>query len=235
MTVLLQADRLLLDQNWFDEDAAEAVIMATGLPTQNGFDLASIAAALTRITNHSVSDQLSKLRSAIEWNKALGHARAAIAYNDFALAWSAAGENMMRLSNDQLYSLRHFEEFADKQVSSKARRRMKAWTDTFYIDVLGLFCAVFETEPSSYVSDSDKSQAHQTVFFIKNILEHINEVQTRCCYSARIFPTSNERADWGLHDAGTIGAHIAKYKKVILISENRPHWQERRDEFLSIL
>jgi len=235
MTVSLQVDKVLWDQNWFDESAAKTVVLNTGLPIQNGFDLVRITEALTRIANHSVRDQLSKLRSAIEWTKALSHARAALAYHQFAMEWSQAGENMMRLSSDQLFSLQHFEKFAQSQVSGKVRRSTKAWIETFYTDSLGLFGAVFAQEPMSYVSDSNKSEAHEVVFFIRGILEHISEVQNRCGYSSRLFTASNERIEWGLHDLGTIGTHVSKYKRVVLDIENRPHWQARQDEFLSIL
>lgn len=149
MTVSLQADRVLWDQEWFDVTAAETVVLTTGLSIQNDFDLMRIAAALTRIANHSVSDQLHTLRSTIEWNKALGHVRGALAYHEFAKEWSTGGISMMRLSRDQLSSLQHFEEFAQLQVSGKVRRRPKAWIDTFYTDALGLFGAVFDQEPKS--------------------------------------------------------------------------------------
>lgn len=234
MTVSLQASRVLWDQNWFDEAAAEEVVLATGLLIQNDFDLVRIAAALTRIVNHSVSDQLSTLRSAIEWTRALSHARAALAYQDFAMGWSKAGENMMRLSNDQLFSLQHFEEFAQSQVSNKVKRNTKIWIKTLYTEALGLFGAAFAQEPMSYVSDSNKNEAHGVVFFIRGILEHVSRVQIRCGYSARVFPNSDTRIDWGLHDLGTIGTHVATHKRVVLGNSSRPLWQERRDEFLSI-
>jgi hypothetical protein len=233
MAELFDDNRVLSDQNWFDEAAAKKVVIATKLPCKNGLDFARIAMSLSGLTNYCVDEQLFFNRSPSDWREAVKHVEAALSYNDFAKSWSKTGESMMRLSKAQIESLTSFKEYAVARASVRAPRTIKGWVEEFYLEAMGLYAAIFAKEPMSYVNDSNKEVADASNHFIQAVLAHINLMQGEVHYSQRGFLNRDKRADWGIHDPGTIGTNIAKYKKVIHEVENRPVWMGKRDMYLS--